>query len=131
MNVHTLSEPATLPVSPCILVVEDEMLVAIMVEDSLTDLGYRTIIAGRVGKALELAATAAIDCALLDVNVAGEAIYPVAEALSRRGIPFVFATGYGPGGLRGDYQNRPILAKPFRIGDLQRIMAAALAPPAV
>lgn len=121
------AERASPTTKPCILVVEDEMLLAMLFEDVLTDLGYRTIMAARVAKALQLAATASIDGAILDVNVAGETVYPVAEELSRRGVPFVFATGYGAPGLRADYQNRPILSRPFRTEALKRILAAALA----
>ena len=79
--------------SPCILVVEDEMLVAMMLEDMLTDIGYRVVKASRLTKAASLAATADIDCAILDVNLDGETSYPVANALRQRGIPFLFSSG--------------------------------------
>jgi CheY-like chemotaxis protein len=114
-----------------ILVVEDQMVLAMMLEDMLTDLGYRVVKAARVAKAVELAATAAIDGAILDMNVAGEPVYPVAQELHDRGIPFLFATGYGPEGLRPDYRGWPILAKPFRLADLRRVTAATFGARAV
>jgi DNA-binding response OmpR family regulator len=111
----------------CILVVEDEMLLAMMLEDMLTDLGYCVVKAARVGKATEIAAAASIDCAILDVNLDGENSYPVAKELRRRNIPFVFSTGYGAAGLRSDYRDSPTLSKPYSHHDLQRILTAALA----
>ncbi len=74
-----------------ILIVEDEMMVAMMLEDMLTDLGCEVVKAARVAKAVHLIATTAIDGAILDVNVAGEAVYPVAHELQSRGIPFIFS----------------------------------------
>lgn len=106
-----------------ILLVEDEMMVAMMFEDALTDLGYRVIKAARVAKAVKLAATEAIDGAILDMNLAGEAVYPVAEVLQRRGIPLIFATGYGGKKLRSDFLRWPILAKPFHLENLARVAA--------
>lgn len=65
----------------------------------------------------------ALDLAILDVNINGKEIYPVAEALAARGVPFVFATGYGNGGLRMDYRGRPTLSKPFLRCELLRVLA--------
>lgn len=124
-------EPATAFPGKCILVVEDEMLLAMMLEDMLTDLGCRVIKAARVAKATDLAATAAIDCAILDVNLDGESSYPVAHELGRRGIPFIFSSGYGADGLRSDYHGSPILSKPFSRQDLQRILTKTLVPRAL
>lgn len=79
-----------------VLVVEDELLVAAMLEDMLTDLGAVVVgPAATIAKGLSLVATEAVDAAVLDVNVGGARIDPVAEALKARGIPAVFATGYG------------------------------------
>jgi DNA-binding response OmpR family regulator len=107
--------------------VEDEMLVAMMLEGMLEDIGYRVIVAGRVTKARDLAATAAIDCAILDVNLDGETSYPVANELRRRGIPFFFSTGYGAAKLRADYRGSPVLSKPYSPEKLQRAVETALA----
>ena len=73
-----------------ILVVEDEMLIMMEIEDALADAGCTLLIASRVSEAMALAETEAIDCAFLDVSVAGEDIYPVAKILSRRNIPLFF-----------------------------------------
>ena len=89
-----------------LLLVEDEAMVAMLLEDMLSDLGCEVVgPAGNVAHALELAkGEAEIAGAILDVNVGGQPIYPVAETLKARGVPFVFATGYGetagaPGGF--------------------------------
>jgi CheY-like chemotaxis protein len=107
-----------------ILLVEDEMMLAMMLEDMLTDLGYRVVLAGRIAKAVQLAASEAIDGAILDMNVAGESVYPVAQELRTRGIPFIFATGYGPQGVDPRYQSSPVLTKPYHVTDLKRVAAA-------
>jgi len=112
--------------SPCILVVEDEMLVAMMLEDMLTDIGYRVVKASRLTKAASLAATADIDCAILDVNLDGETSYPVANALRQRGIPFLFSTGYNAASLNESYREFPVLAKPYSPQDLQQALEKSL-----
>ena len=107
-----------------ILVVEDEMLVAMNIEDMLLELGHEVAgLAGRLGPALALAREARFDAAMLDVNLAGERSFPVADLLAERGIPFLFATGYGRQGIEERFRDRPILQKPFRAAEL----AAALA----
>jgi CheY-like chemotaxis protein len=118
---------ASSPLGQCILVVEDEMLLALMLEDMLEDLGYRTVKAARVAKATSLASTAALDCAILDVNLDGENSYPVAVELRRRKIPFVFATGYGAPSLDADFRDTPILSKPYSQLELQRLLTRTLA----
>ena len=109
-----------------ILIVEDEMVVAIMLEDILTDLGCKVVRAGRVAKALQLVATSGIDGAILDVNVAGEPVYPVARELRRRGVPFVFSSGYGYDGVSPEYRDRPTLSKPFRQEELAPLLTDAI-----
>ena len=110
-----------------ILVVEDEMIVAMLIEDILMD-GGATVVgpAARVNKALDLLGTEAVDAALLDVNLAGENTMPVAEELRRRGIPFAFATGYGAAGLPDGFAGQPLLQKPFQERDLQEVMTRVL-----
>jgi CheY-like chemotaxis protein len=110
-----------------ILVVEDEYLIRMLLEDMLTDLGYG--IAGAVGTIAEasaLAATADIQCAILDVNLAGQEVYPVAEILAKRGVPFVFVTGYGEGSLAEPYRDRPALQKPFQAEQLKSTLISLL-----
>lgn len=106
-----------------ILVVEDEALVSMMLEDMLTDLGYEIVgPATRVAKAIELLDQEKVDGAILDVNVAGEQVYPVADALAERGIRFAFVTGYGTAGLAKLYADRPTLNKPFSLVDLDALL---------
>ena len=110
-----------------ILVVEDEVIVAMLIEDILSDQGA-TIVgpAARVAKALELLDDGPLDGAVLDVNLAGEMTTPVAEELRRRGIPFAFATGYGAAGLPEGFAGQPLLQKPFQEHDLNRVMAEVI-----
>jgi CheY-like chemotaxis protein len=112
------------------LVVEDEALIAMLVEDMLSDLGCTVVdIAGTVEQGLRMAAPgkARIDAAILDVNVAGDKVFPIAEALEAQGIPFVFATGYGATGVDPRFVDRPVIAKPFRLDALEKSLATALA----
>ena len=100
-----------------VLVVEDEYLVATLMEDMLESAGC--VVAGpipRLAQALDAASSEAYDVAVLDVNLAGERVYPVADILAQRNVPFVFVTGYGV--LPGEYANRPRLCKPFKMADL-------------
>jgi CheY-like chemotaxis protein len=102
-----------------VLVVEDEMLVAMNIEDMLLDLGHEVAgLASRLEPALSLAAEGEFDIAMLDVNLAGQPSFPVADVLIRRGIPFLFATGYGAKGIAEPYRDRLVLQKPFRARDL-------------
>jgi CheY-like chemotaxis protein len=108
-----------------VLVVEDEMLIGMLLEDMLTDMGHTVVaIVPRVNEALATARRESFDVAILDVHLNGQAVFPVAEVLIERGIPFVFATGYGERGLPEQYRNRPILQKPFAMDDLVKTLAA-------
>jgi CheY-like chemotaxis protein len=111
-----------------VLVVEDEALVSMLVEDMLTDLGC-TIVgpAAEIEEALRLANSADIDAALLDVNLGGRPIFPVADALKARGVPFAFASGYGEAGLTDDHRGATVLQKPFREADLRRVLETLVA----
>jgi two-component SAPR family response regulator len=110
-----------------VIVVEDETLLAMLLEDMLMELGCEVLwTAHRVGKALELMAESSPDVAVLDVNIAGDPVYPVAEALVERAIPFVFATGYGTRGLEDSWRDRPIVQKPFQMEHLSRGILTAL-----
>ena len=111
-----------------VFIVEDETLVAMLLEDMLADLDCTVVgPASRVPSALELAENAEFDVAILDVNVAGQEIYPVAEILARRGIPFAFATGYGNGGVRENWRDRPTVQKPFLRAQIEDVLNQALA----
>lgn len=111
----------------CVLVVEDEMMLAMLVEDILGDAGYRILKAARVDKALELAhGDEPIHAAMLDINLAGSQVFPVAERLNAMGVPFLFASGYGEPGLPPEFQDVPILQKPYLPDALLKAMAALL-----
>jgi CheY-like chemotaxis protein len=104
-----------------ILVVEDEMTIALLIEDMLGELGHEVVgLAMRLPQAMELATMASLDFAILDVNLDGRMSFPVADLLSARGVPFVFATGYGSAGLDESYRGQvTVVKKPFRLQDLQ------------
>lgn len=105
-----------------ILIVEDEMLVAMLIEDFVLDLGHQPVgPVMRLEPAIEQAETADIDMAILDINLAGKRSFPVADRLRARGIPFIFASGYGVAGLEAPYLSLPVLQKPF---DQQQLKAA-------
>ena len=113
------------------LVVEDEVAIAMLVEDMLLDLAVEVIgPAGRLAQATKLAESEAIDLAILDVNVAGEAVYPIADILARRGIRFVFSTGYGAAGIDAPWRGRPVLQKPFSQSELEAALKQGLDGPA-
>lgn len=109
-----------------ILVVEDEALIAVMVEDMLVEMGSDVVgPAGTIAAAIELARTEALDAAVLDVNVRGERIDPVAEALMERGVPVLFATGYGEVRLASG-AHATVIDKPYTQEKLARGLAAAM-----
>ena len=103
-----------------VLVVEDEMTIAMLIEDILIEIGHEVVeLAMRLPRATELARSAEFDLALLDVNLDGRKSFPVADILLERGIPFIFATGYGASGLDPAYARHPVLTKPFLVEDLK------------
>ena len=107
-----------------ILVVEDEMLVLMMIEDMLADLGCTSVTsAATVDKALALIDAQVFDVALLDMNLNGNDSLPVAEALSARGVPFVYSTGNTGQNSRDGYSDRLVLRKPFKYEELAAILA--------
>ena len=111
-----------------VLVVEDDVMIRMLIEDMLTDLGFQLAAeASKVPEALAAVQSTDIDVAILDVNLSGETTGPVAEALAARGTPFVFATGYGEHGLPERFRDRPLLKKPFQIDSLKRMLDTALA----
>lgn len=113
---------------PRLLVVEDEYLIRMLLEDMLADLGYEVAAAvGTIAEASELAASGDFNAAILDVNLDGQEIYPVAEILAKRGLPFVFVTGYGERSLTEPYRDRPALQKPFQIAQLKAALDELLA----
>jgi CheY-like chemotaxis protein len=110
-----------------VLVVEDEVAIAMLLEDMLLDVGAAVIgPAGRLAQGIALAENEQIDVAILDVNVAGEPVYPVVDILVRRGIRFVFSTGYGAGGIDPALRNHPVLQKPFSQAELESALSRAI-----
>ncbi len=106
-----------------ILVVEDDILIAMLIEEILQDLGC--VIVGPVATldaALRLAGDEALDAAVLDVTIRGGQIYPAAERLLARGIPFILASGYGDWALPEAFRNMPRLTKPFTARDIEEKM---------
>ncbi|MGA8953411.1 MAG: response regulator, partial [Xanthobacteraceae bacterium] len=111
-----------------VLVVEDELMIRMLLEGMLTDLGHTVAAeAGSIEEALSLAKAAEFDIAILDVNLNSKPITPVAELLAARGVPFVFASGYGQRGVPEAFRQNPALQKPFQIEALAQAIDAALA----
>ena len=109
-----------------VLVVEDEIMIRLLLEDMLGELGYTIAAAvGRIDDAVKVAKTGEFDVAILDVNLNGQTVSPVAEVLEARGVPFIFATGYGERGLPERFSNRPTLQKPFQQENLGRMLSQA------
>jgi CheY-like chemotaxis protein len=110
-----------------ILVVEDESMVAMMIEDMLEDLGHHVVAtAGRMPDASKLVLNASADLAILDVNLNGAETYPLAASLASRKIPFIFATGYGPSGIKPEWSSVPVLQKPFESLELAEAIDHAI-----
>ena len=110
-----------------ILIVEDEMLIALNLEDMLVQLGHTVVaMATRIPEAMKLAAESDIDLAILDLNLFGLSSFPVADVLRGRGIPFMFATGYGTNGLTESYRNEIVLEKPYGVRELQNAVETVL-----
>lgn len=112
-----------------VLVVEDEFLVATLIEEMLQSAGC--IVVGpipRVPEALDAVNSDPCDAAVLDINLGGERIDPVALALSQRNVPFMFVTGYGTAGLPRDYVDRPHICKPFKMAELLGTVSRLVQP---
>jgi CheY-like chemotaxis protein len=110
-----------------VLVVEDEPLVSLALQDTLADLGCEVVgAAGRLQPALELAQDLMFDVAVLDIDLGGKRIDPVAEAIAARGLPIVFVTGYGRDGAP-KHVPAPVLEKPCEAAELQQALQMAWA----
>jgi two-component sensor histidine kinase len=118
-------------VSKRILLVEDEAIVAMMMADMLGDLRFAVLgPINRLAPATAAARDDDIDAAILDVNLAGENVYPVAEILERRGVPYVFVTGYGMECIDRRFAHVPVIQKPVERPVLENIFAGVLNGPA-
>lgn len=110
-----------------VFLVEDEAMIRMMVVDMLEELGFNVVAeTGEINEAVKLAGTTEFDVAILDVNVNGKVISPVADVLKARNRPFIFATGYGTQGVPEDYRDRPALQKPFQIESLKQALDSTL-----
>lgn len=108
-----------------VLVVEDEALIAMYVENVISTFGYSVAgVVTSVDEALAFIEKHAIDAAVLDINLNGNLVFPFCDALLRRGIPFVFASSYGEGGIPARYRVGPVVQKPFAPSELHRALAA-------
>jgi CheY-like chemotaxis protein len=102
-----------------VLVVEDESLVGLMLEEMLCELGASVVgVATDNSQALQFIEAGDIDAGILDLNLGGVRSYPTADALRARGVPYVFATGYGSLALEGMYASDRVVQKPYSIGDI-------------
>ena len=111
-----------------VLVVEDEMMIAMLIEDMLDEFGCKLVgPATNVPRALELIGKEKVDVAVLDLNLDGKDTYAIADALLQKNVPFIFATGYGSTGMIPEYRDRSVLQKPFQAKDLETALAEALA----
>jgi CheY-like chemotaxis protein len=108
-----------------VLVVEDEMMILMIIEDMLADLGCESITtAATVERALALIDTQGFDFAMLDMNLDGDRSDAVADALAAHGVPFVFSTGYSGRDMRDGHRDRPVLKKPFAYEELVQVLTA-------
>ena len=108
-----------------LLVVEDDVLIRMLLADMLGEIGYTVAAeAASIDEALEATKNADFDIAILDANLNGQPVSPVADALIARGTPFVVATGYGD--LPKPYRDRPTLRKPFQIDGLKGMLQSTL-----
>ena len=102
------------------------MMIRMLLEGMLDDLGHTVVAeAGGIDEAIALAKKGGFDVALLDVNLNGRPITPVVEVLVKRGVPFVFASGYGQSGVPEAYRGSPTLQKPFQVEALAKAIEAA------
>jgi CheY-like chemotaxis protein len=110
-----------------VLLVEDESLVALMIEDMIEDIGaVGAGTASTIGEALTTLESARPDIAVLDINVGGDLVFPVCERLAELGIPFVFSTGYGEHGVPPQWRASPVLQKPYSAPQLADALARCL-----
>jgi DNA-binding response OmpR family regulator len=124
MTISSVAPNVTPPSDRRVLLLEDEHLLAMLVEDMLLEMGFDFVeVAATLPDALSHAANGDFEFAILDINVGGSTSYPVADLLRGRKIPFFFATGYGREALAHDYADTPTLHKPFLMADLEEAIA--------
>ena len=109
-----------------ILLVEDEILICLLIETILSDAGFEVVIANSLDDALAAIDASPLSAAILDLNLKGKKVYPVAEKLAAAGIPFIFATGGGGRDIEG-FPGRPWVGKPFQEHELLTAVQKLLA----
>ena len=111
-----------------VIVVEDDSMICLLIEDMLSELGCKVVgTASDLKRATELAQRdESIDVAILDVNLRGQLVFPVADILSKRGIPFLFASGMGAEGLPPDWQGHCSVQKPMTMATLATALGRAI-----
>jgi CheY-like chemotaxis protein len=125
----TSPRPAETRAGLRILVVEDEAMISSLIEDMLSELGHHIVgLAATAEEGARQAAQMEFDAALLDVNLPDGTIEPIAATLERRGKPFVFTTGYSDRAIPPAFRHRPVLRKPYQIGELGDALARIQGP---
>lgn len=112
---------------PCVLVAEDEPMVAMLLEDLLDATGYRVLIAERLEDGLRMATSETIDVAILDVSLGRVESFPIADALLGRNIPFLFASGYGRESIPARFDGADVLQKPYDMNGIKNALEKLLA----
>jgi DNA-binding response OmpR family regulator len=108
-----------------ILIVEDEAMIALLVQETLSDVGYRIAgVAPRLAVGLDMARSAAIDVAVLDINLNGEECFPIARVLRDRNVPFLFASGCSEDGIPAEYSQVPVVTKPYNVATLMSALSS-------
>jgi len=126
MSIDRKHQTDPLLVGMRILIVEDQMIMAMMLEDILKGLGCDVTKVGRVSKAVHAIKAGDLNAAILDIDIAGEAVYPVAHELKKRSIPFIFSSGYNAVGLPLEYGDCPTLSKHFQREELAPLLRNAI-----
>jgi CheY-like chemotaxis protein len=110
-----------------VLVIEDEMLILMMIEDMLADLGCESVaVASKVGPAISLIEGQEFDAAMLDMNLNGIESYPIADALTARDVPYFFSTGNSLANMKEGYRDQDVLKKPFSFEQLTDMLTRSL-----
>lgn len=110
-----------------VLLVEDEALIRMMLVEMIEEAGHSVVAeAGDVGKGAALASKADFDLAILDINIGGDVITPIASTVADRGKPFFFVSGYGSSGVPDRFKGTPVLRKPCLLSELQAAIDSAL-----
>lgn len=113
-----------------VLVIEDEMLILMMIEDMLADLGCESVaVASRIDPALRLIEGQVFDTAMLDMNLNGIESYPIADALTARDVPYFFSTGNSLTDMKDGYRDQDVLKKPFTVEQLSNMLSRSLRAP--